>query len=102
SRSRFWGTPLPIWRSEDELEELCIGSVAELKEELQRATRSGLLTAEELERNQAFLDKLESGEYDLHRPHVDDIVLVSQRGKKLFRESDLIDVWFDSGSMPYA
>src|SRR5690606_10181527 len=102
SRSRFWGTPLPIWRSEDELDELCIGSVAELKEELQRATRSGLLTAAELERNQAFLDKLESGVYDLHRPHVDAIVLVSQGGKKLFREPDLIDVWFDSGSMPYA
>ncbi|HYH56588.1 MAG TPA: isoleucine--tRNA ligase, partial [Anseongella sp.] len=102
SRSRFWGTPLPIWRSEDESAETCIGSVAELREELQKAIESGLLTEEELGRNKDYLEKLSRGDYDLHRPYVDGIVLKSADGKKMYREQDLIDVWFDSGSMPYA
>lgn len=102
SRSRFWGTPLPIWRSEDESEERCIGSVAELKEALQEAVQSGLLSAEEQQRNADYLRQLDTGEFDLHRPYVDGIVLCSESGQKLFREPDLIDVWFDSGAMPYA
>ena len=102
SRSRFWGTPLPIWRSEDESEEICIGSIAELNEELQKAVESGLLTEEETGRNQDYLRKLEKDEHDLHRPYVDGIVLKGENGNKLYREADLIDVWFDSGSMPYA
>lgn len=102
SRSRFWGTPLPIWRSEDESEEVCIGSVNQLKEALKQAGQSDLLSSDESKRNQEYLDKLESGDYDLHRPYVDSIVLTSESGKKLYREPDLIDVWFDSGAMPYA
>ncbi|QEC51202.1 isoleucyl-tRNA synthetase [Anseongella ginsenosidimutans] len=102
SRSRFWGTPLPIWRSEDESEEICIGSVAELKEELQKANGSGLLNEEEVKRNKEYLQKLGNGDFDLHRPYVDGIVLKGEGGNKLYRETDLIDVWFDSGSMPYA
>ena len=89
SRSRFWGTPLPIWRTEDGKEEICIGSVAELKAEIEKAVAAGIMPA-------GF--KLD----DLHRPYVDNIFLVSPSGKKMTRESDLIDVWFDSGSMPYA
>ncbi|MBE7178258.1 MAG: isoleucine--tRNA ligase, partial [Mucilaginibacter polytrichastri] len=88
SRSRYWGTPLPIWRSEDGSEELCIGSVDELNHEIALAVEAGFMPAD------AKLD-------DLHRPYVDDVILV-RNGKKLFREADLIDVWFDSGAMPYA
>lgn len=102
SRSRFWGTPLPIWRSEDESAEICIGSVAELKEQLQNAIESGLLNQEELKQNRDYLGKLDIKEYDLHRPYVDGIVLTGKNGAKMYREPDLIDVWFDSGSMPYA
>ncbi len=89
SRSRFWGTPLPIWRTKDGLEEKCIGSIAELKAEIQKSIEAGFMPSE-------FDLK------DLHRPYVDDVILVSKKGEKMFRESDLIDVWFDSGAMPYA
>ncbi|MFD2742673.1 MULTISPECIES: isoleucine--tRNA ligase [Sphingobacterium] len=102
SRSRYWGTPLPIWRSEDENEEICIGSIAELKSRLEDAVQSAALSDEEKAVNQSYLDKFGTEELDLHRPYVDDIVLVSDGGQKLFREPDLIDVWFDSGAMPYA
>ncbi len=102
SRSRYWGTPLPIWRSEDENEEICIGSIAELKTLLETAVASEVLSADEKAINQAYLDRFGTEKLDLHRPYVDDIVLVSEGGQKLFREPDLIDVWFDSGAMPYA
>lgn len=92
SRSRFWGIPLPVWTSEDKSEQICIGSVEELKSHLAKAKAAGI--------ENKFV--IEGEHFDLHRPYVDDIVLVSDSGKKLFRESDLIDVWFDSGAMPYA
>ncbi|HUH34020.1 MAG TPA: isoleucine--tRNA ligase, partial [Daejeonella sp.] len=89
SRSRYWGTPLPIWRTEDGSEELCIGSIAELNEGIKNSVEAGFMdTAFELK--------------DMHRPYVDDVILVSPTGKKMYRETDLIDVWFDSGAMPYA
>ncbi len=102
SRSRYWGTPLPIWRSEDENEEVCIGSLPELKSLLEASLISDVLSADEKAKNKAYLDKFDTEDLDLHRPYVDDIVLVSEAGQKLFREPDLIDVWFDSGAMPYA
>ncbi len=102
SRSRYWGTPLPIWRTEDKAEEICIGSIAELKTELQKSLDSGLLNATEKTKVQDYAQALESVKFDLHRPFVDEVILVSPKGKKMFRESDLIDVWFDSGAMPYA
>ena len=89
SRSRYWGTPLPIWRTEDGEEEICIGSIAQLHEEMAKAVEAGVMDA-------AVEVK------DLHRPYVDNVVLVSKTGKPMFREADLIDVWFDSGAMPYA
>ena len=92
SRSRFWGTPLPIWRTEDGKEEICIGSIAELNEEMAKSIAKGFMAA----------SPFEGKEIDLHRPYVDDVVLVSAKGEKMFREADLIDVWFDSGAMPYA
>jgi len=95
SRSRYWGIPLPIWRTEDGTEELCIGSVKELYDEIEKARKAGFMSA-----NPINADKLL--DFDLHRPYVDDIVLVSPSGKKMKRELDLIDVWFDSGAMPYA
>jgi len=101
SRSRYWGTPLPIWRSEDETEEICVGSLPELRDLLEKSLGSALLSEAEKTVNRAYLAKFGTAELDLHRPYVDDIVLVSN-GKKLFREADLIDVWFDSGAMPYA
>lgn len=92
SRSRFWGTPLPIWRTKDGSEEKCIGSMAQLQAEIEKSISKG------------FLDKspYEGKELDLHRPYVDDVILVSDSGKEMYREADLIDVWFDSGAMPYA
>lgn len=104
SRSRYWGTPLPIWRSE-EGEEICIGSVEELYKEIEKSVAAGFMTENPYKKlgfvpgqyNKDNYDKI-----DLHRPYVDDIILVSASGKPMKRESDLIDVWFDSGSMPYA
>jgi isoleucyl-tRNA synthetase len=101
SRSRYWGTPLPIWRSDDG-EEVCIGSVTELKHALQHAVHGGSLTPEQRQANESFLAKLDADSYDLHRPFVDEIFLVSTSGQVMQREPDLIDVWFDSGAMPYA
>jgi isoleucyl-tRNA synthetase len=102
SRSRYWGTPLPIWRSEDGSEELCIGSVEELKANMKQSLASAVPTAEQKANMQSYLSALENGTADMHRPYVDEVVLVSASGKALFREADLIDVWFDSGAMPYA
>lgn len=90
SRSRYWGTPLPIWRTREGQEEICIGSLAELNEEVAKSIKAG------------FMTKTLGEDFDLHRPYVDDIVLVSASGKPMYREADLIDVWFDSGAMPYA
>jgi isoleucyl-tRNA synthetase len=92
SRSRYWGIPLPIWRTEDGEEEVCVGSIEELK---QLATLPTLSSPSQQERGLG-------GEVDLHRPYIDEIILTSPSGKPMYRESDLIDVWFDSGSMPYA
>lgn len=103
SRSRFWGTPLPIWTTEDRSEQVCIGSVAELKREISRAVDAGFMEANPLEK---FVEGDHSEKnyqiFDLHRPFVDEIVLVSPKGQKMYREPGLIDVWFDSGAMPYA
>ncbi|MCF8324593.1 MAG: isoleucine--tRNA ligase [Leadbetterella sp.] len=101
SRSRYWGTPLPIWRSEDD-EEVCIGSVKELLDSLAMANASGKLSEDQLSKNKAFLSNLDTENFDLHRPYVDEIYLVSTSGNVMQREADLIDVWFDSGAMPYA
>ncbi|KAB1069812.1 isoleucine--tRNA ligase [Tamlana haliotis] len=103
SRSRYWGIPLPIWRSEDGKEELCIGSVEELKAEMAKAVSAGVLAKDIFEDFEVGNNSEENyAKLDLHKNIVDDIVLVSATGQKMFRESDLIDVWFDSGSMPYA
>ena len=105
SRSRYWGTPLPIWRTEDGSEELCIDSVATLYNEIDKAVESGIMKSNPM-RDKGFIpgdySKENYDRIDLHRPYVDDIVLVSATGKPMRRETDLIDVWFDSGSMPYA
>ncbi len=105
SRSRYWGTPLPIWRTESGDEELCIDSVATLYAEIDKAVEAGVMKSNPL-RDKGFVPGDYSAEnyekIDLHRPYVDDIVLVSASGKPMKRETDLIDVWFDSGSMPYA
>ena len=95
SRSRYWGTPLPIWRTEDGKEEICIGSVEELRNEIEKSIKAGFMT----ENPYASEDYTK---FDLHRPYIDGVVLVSPSGKKMMREPDLIDVWFDSGAMPYA
>lgn len=103
SRSRFWGVGLPIWTSEDKKEQKCIGSVAQLKSEIEKSIAAGFM------QSNPFADfepgNNSAGNYktfDLHRPYIDEIILVSENGKKLYREPDLIDVWFDSGAMPYA
>ncbi|NBB31038.1 isoleucine--tRNA ligase [Cellulophaga sp. BC115SP] len=101
SRSRYWGTPLPIWRSED-AEEVCIGSTQELINAVKHALKDDALSAEQKEKNQAFLDAADQDTLDLHRPFVDEVYLVSASGKVMTRETDLIDVWFDSGAMPFA
>ncbi|MBR3562705.1 MAG: isoleucine--tRNA ligase [Bacteroidales bacterium] len=105
SRSRFWGTPLPIWRTEDGKEEICIGSVKELYAEIEKAVAAGIMPSNPLKDkgfDPADMGKANYDLIDLHRPYVDNIFLVSPSGKKMTRETDLIDVWFDSGSMPYA
>lgn len=102
SRSRYWGTPLPIWRTEDTTEEICIGSMPELKSLLEASLESSILSEEERAVNKEYLEKFGTEKLDLHRPYVDHIVLISESGQKMFREPDLIDVWFDSGAMPYA
>ena len=95
SRSRYWGTPLPIWRTEDGREEICIGSVKQLRDEIDKAVAAGLM-----KENPYASDDMKS--FDLHRPYIDNVILVSPSGKPMRREPDLIDVWFDSGAMPYA
>ena len=103
SRSRYWGTPLPIWRTEDGKEEICIGSVEELKQEIEKSVKAGFMKKNPLAKFKPENISKENYEiFDLHKPFVDEIFLVSSSGKKMIRESDLIDVWFDSGAMPYA
>ena len=105
SRSRYWGTPLPIWRTEDGKEEKCIGSVKELYDEIEMAVAAGVMACNPLKEKGFSPEDMSKENYDkidLHRPYVDNIFLVSPSGKKMTRETDLIDVWFDSGSMPYA
>ena len=95
SRSRYWGTPLPIWRTEDGREEICIGSVEELRNEIEKSIKAGFMTSNPYASE-------DYTKFDLHRPYIDGVILCSASGKKMFREPDLIDVWFDSGAMPYA
>jgi isoleucyl-tRNA synthetase len=103
SRSRYWGTPLPIWRTEDGSEEICIGSTEELMAEIEKSIAAGFMAENPYKGFEVGNNSKENYEkIDLHRPYVDDIILVSASGKKMFRETDLIDVWFDSGAMPYA
>ncbi len=95
SRSRYWGTPLPIWRTEDGKEEICIGSVEELRNEIEKSIKASFMKENPYASN-------DYTKFDLHRPYIDGVILCSASGKKMFREPDLIDVWFDSGAMPYA
>ena len=105
SRSRYWGTPLPIWRTEDAKEEKCIGTAAELYAEIEKAVAAGIMSSNPLKEKGFDPNDMSLENYsriDLHRPYVDNIFLVSDSGRKMVRETDLIDVWFDSGAMPYA
>ena len=105
SRSRYWGTPLPVWRTEDGREEICIGSVKELYNEIEKSVKAGVMTENPLKArgfDPGDMSKANYDKIDLHRPYVDNIFLVSPSGKRMKRETDLIDVWFDSGAMPYA
>ena len=105
SRSRYWGTPLPIWRTEDGQEEICIGSIAELMEEIEKSMKSGFMTENPFAKHVVgdySKENYDPSVIDLHRPYVDNIILCSPSGKPMKRELDLIDVWFDSGAMPYA
>jgi isoleucyl-tRNA synthetase len=105
SRSRYWGTPLPIWRTDDGSEEKCTGSVAELYDEIEKSVAAGMMTGNPFKEAGFVAGDYSEENYnkiDLHRPYVDDIILVSDSGKPMKRETDLIDVWFDSGAMPYA
>ena len=105
SRSRYWGTPLPIWRTEDGQEEICIGSIAELMEEIDKSIKAGFMTENPFAKHVVgdySKENYDPSVIDLHRPYVDYIVLCSPSGKPMKRELDLIDVWFDSGAMPYA
>lgn len=96
SRSRYWGTPLPIWRTEDGKEEICISSVEMLSNEIEKSIATGFMTENPYKNHKDY------DSFDLHRPYIDNVILVSPNGEKMFREPDLIDVWFDSGAMPYA
>ena len=105
SRSRYWGTPLPIWRTDDGREEICISSVQQLYDEIEKSVAAGVMETNPLKAKgfePGNYDKANYEKIDLHRPYVDDIVLVSESGREMHRETDLIDVWFDSGAMPYA
>ncbi len=103
SRSRFWGIPLPIWTSEDKSEQLSIGSVEELKKEIEKSIAAGVMKKNPLKDfTPGNFSEKNYTTFDIHRPYADEIILISSTGKKMFREPDLIDVWFDSGSMPYA
>jgi len=105
SRSRYWGTPLPIWRTDDGAEEICIGSVEELYNEIERAVAAGVMQSNPYKNfrpGDYSAENYSTDKIDLHRPYVDEIVLVSKTGKAMHRETDLIDVWFDSGAMPFA
>ncbi len=105
SRSRYWGTPLPIWRTEDGNEEICIGSIEELFNEIDKSIKAGFMTANPWPKHKVgdySKENYDTAVIDLHRPYVDSIVLVSPSGKPMHRDLDLIDVWFDSGAMPYA
>ena len=105
SRSRYWGTPLPIWRSEDKKEEVCIGSLKELYSEIDKSVEAGFMENNPLKERGFVPEDFSDSNYDkidIHKPYIDRVVLVSASGKPMYRENDLIDVWFDSGAMPYA